>query len=190
MTARADAALETRAALLDAGLEIAEQHGLSGMSVNRVVAAAGVAKGTFYVHFADRDAFLSALHERFHGRVGEAVAAARAELPPGRVRLQRVAEAYFEVCLRNRGVRALLLEVRNSPGVAGEVAVRNDAFVELAEPDLRAMGWAEARVAARLVIAMGAELVMAEMASGARDEVGRGVLWGLLERLDLGADAA
>jgi AcrR family transcriptional regulator len=187
MTARATAALETRAALLDAGLEIAEEHGLSGMSVNRVVAAAGVAKGTFYVHFADRDGFLSALHQRFHERVGEAVAAARADLPPGRERLQRGIEAYFEVCLHNRGVRALLLEARNSPGVAPEVAARNAEFVALGEPDLRAMGWAEARVAARLVIAMAAELAMAELASGARDEIGREVLWDLVERMDLGA---
>ena len=184
MTSRTDAALETRAALLDAGLEVAEQHGLSGMSINRVVAAAGVAKGTFYVHFADRDAFLSALHQRFHGRVGAAVAAARDGLPPGRARLQRSFEAYFEACLRDSGVRALLLEARNSPGVAAEVAERNAGFAALAEPDLRAMGWAEPRTATRLVLAMGAELAMTEMANGERDDLGRRVLWELLERLD------
>ena len=184
MTARAAAAQETRAALLDAGLEIAEQHGLSGMSVNRVVAAAGVAKGTFYVHFPDRDAFLSALHRRFHLRIGEAVFAAMAGVEPGPVRLRRGMEAYFEVCLRGRGVRAMLLEARNSPGVSAEVADRNAAFVAVAEPDLRAMGWTEARTAARLVIAMSAELSMAEMGTGERDDVGRQVLWDLLERLD------
>ena len=189
MTARTDAALETRTALLDAGLEIAEQHGLSGMSINRVVAAAGVAKGTFYVHFTDRDEFLSALHQRFHGRVAEAVAAARAGLPPGRTRLRRSMEAYFEVCLRDRGVKALLLEARNSPGVAAVVAERNAGYAALAEPDLRAMGWAEARTTARLFLAMSAELAMAEMANGERDDLGRRVLWEVLERLDLAGGA-
>src|SRR5262245_54238783 len=77
----------TREALLDAGVAVAELHGLAGMSVNRVVAQAGVAKGTFYVHFADREAFVDALHGRFYARVGEAVAAAVGEAPPGPERL-------------------------------------------------------------------------------------------------------
>ena len=189
MTTRADAAQETRAALLDAGLRIAEEHGLSGMSVNRVVAVAGVAKGTFYVHFPDRDAFLSALHERFHEGTKRAVGAALAAHPPGRARLSAGMTAYFETCLRNQGVRALLLEARNAPGVGDEVAARNAAFAVIAEPDLRAMGWTEARHAARLVLAMSAELAMAEMAVGERNEAARQVLWDLLERLDLGKEA-
>ena len=47
---RAAGALQTREALLDAGAALAEEHGLAGVSVNMVVAPAGVAKGTFYVH--------------------------------------------------------------------------------------------------------------------------------------------
>jgi TetR/AcrR family transcriptional repressor of nem operon len=190
MTTRAAAAEETRAALLDAGLRIAEEHGLAGMSVNRVVAVAGVAKGTFYVHFADRDAFLSALHERFHEGTKHVVAAAFADHPPGRARLRAGMTAFFETCLRNQGVRALLLEARNTPSVGAEVAARNAAFAVIAEPDLLAMGWTEARQAARLVLAMSAELAMAEMAAGECDEAARQVLWELLERLDLGETAA
>jgi TetR/AcrR family transcriptional repressor of nem operon len=194
MTTRADAAQETRAALLNAGLRIAEEHGLSGMSVNRVVAVAGVAKGTFYVHFPDRDAFLSALHERFHEGTKRAIGTAMAEHPPGRVRLRAGMTAYFETCLRNMGVRALLLEARNSRAVGADMAARSEALAAVAELDLRAMGWTEGRRAARLVLAMSAELAMAEMAEGERDEAARQVLWDLLERLDLGertaADAA
>src|SRR5665213_1603615 len=69
--------------LLDAGVAVAEREGLGGLSVNRVVAEAGVAKGTFYVHFADREAFVDALHARFHERVREAVARATAGVEPG-----------------------------------------------------------------------------------------------------------
>ncbi|MEY9839778.1 hypothetical protein [Streptacidiphilus sp. EB103A] len=78
----------------------------------------------------------------------------------------------------------------HTPGVAAEVAARNTAFAALAEPDLLAMGWPEARAAARLVIAMSAELAMDEMADGKRDERGRETLWALLARLDLNADPA
>jgi len=188
MTARAAAALETHKALLDAGLEIAESHGLAGMSVNRVVAAAGVAKGTFYVHFPDRVAFLSALHERFHALATEAVGAAMAPHPPGRIRLQKGMEAYLDVCLQHNGVKALLLEARNDPSVEGEVAARTAMFAARAEPDLRAMGWAEAEQAARLVVAMSAELSLVELTSGACDPTGRRVLGELLERLDSSGD--
>ena len=48
--------------------------GWPGLSVNRVVAQAGVERGTFYVHFDDREAFVDALDARFHERVQDAVA--------------------------------------------------------------------------------------------------------------------
>ncbi|WP_051450471.1 TetR/AcrR family transcriptional regulator [Actinospica robiniae] len=190
MTARAEAALATRDALLDAGLRVAEEHGLSGMSVNRVVAGAGVAKGTFYVHFADRDAFLDALHRRYTEQSGAAVAAAMDGHAPSWRRLRQMIEAYFESSMRHRGVKALALEVRNAPGVAAKVDARNAVFVELAEPDLEAMGWPDPRAAARLVVAMAAELMMAEMTAGEPDEAGRAALWTTLERMDLARSEA
>jgi TetR/AcrR family transcriptional regulator, transcriptional repressor for nem operon len=185
MTARADAAQETRSALLEAGLAMAEQHGLAGMSVNRVVAAAGVAKGTFYVHFPDRAAFLTALHKRFHDMVREAIAAAVGDLPPGRAHLQRGMETYLDFCLRYQGVKALLLEWRNDSGVGMDVAARTAEFAAVAEPDVRAMGWPDAAATARLVIAMSSELALGEELTGMPDADGRKALWRMLDRLDL-----
>ena len=103
----------TSETLLDAGVAVAERHGLAGLSVNRVVALAGVAKGTFYVHFRDRDAFVDALDARFHARVAEAVAAATAGMPDGAQKLLRGAEAYLDVCLQDRAVKALAHEARS-----------------------------------------------------------------------------
>lgn len=186
MTTRALSAAATRETLLDAGLSVADQHGLAGMSVNRVVAAAGVAKGTFYVHFADRDEFLAALRQRFDDEVRAEVAAAIGPLAPGRRRLRDGMTAYLDVCLRHQGVKALVLEARNDPGIAGEMGARTAAFAALAEADLAAMGWDEASTAAELVVAMSAELSLAELALGRADEAARAVLWRMLERLDLG----
>jgi AcrR family transcriptional regulator len=185
MTARALSAAATREALLDAGLAVAGRYGLAGMSVNRVVAAAGVAKGTFYVHFADRDEFLAALRQRFDDEVRTEVAAAIGPLDPGTSRLRAGMEAYLDVCLRHQGVKALLLEARNDPGIAGEMGARTAAFAAVAEADLGAMGWDQAGTAAELVVAMGAELSLAELAVGRADAAGRDVLWRMLERLDL-----
>src|SRR2546423_15375333 len=76
-----------RDALISAGLAVADEHGLGQLSVNRVVALAGVAKGSFFHHFGDRAAFLTELHRRFHDRLPPHLHAAPADLPPGRYRL-------------------------------------------------------------------------------------------------------
>lgn len=183
---RDEAAERTRDGLLDAGLVVAQEVSLAGMSVNRVVAAAGVAKGTFYVHFPDRGAFLSALHGRFHDRVTHAVVESMAGMAPGRERLRRGMGTYLDICLEANGVKALLLEARNDEAVGDQVALRNDAFAQLAAPDLRVMGWRHPVAAARLLIAMAAETALVELVHGRRDPVSRRVLWQFLERADLG----
>jgi AcrR family transcriptional regulator len=163
-----DAGRRTREALLDAGVTVAEQHGLTGLSVNRVVAAAGVAKGTFYVHYEDRGAFVDALHERFHERVGEAVAAAIDGVPPGGERICRGAEAYLDVCLDDRAVKALALEARSDPALSASMAKRHETFAATAVPSLKAMGWPDAAAAAQLVAAMTAEIAVRELEAGRR----------------------
>lgn len=61
---RAEAAEQTRTALLDAGEQLFAQKGLDGPSLDDICAAAGYTRGAFYVHFKDREAFLSAVMER------------------------------------------------------------------------------------------------------------------------------
>ena len=161
-------ALEKREALLDAGAALAEEHGLAGVSVNMVVARAGVAKGTFYVHFKDRAAFVDAMHERFHARVQAAVDQAVAGLPPGARRLSRASEAYLDVSLANRGVKALSLEARSDPAVQDSMAVRRERLTAAGVTDLKAMGWNDAEAAAQLLAAMPREISVLEFDAGRR----------------------
>src|SRR5437773_1229323 len=58
-----------REALLDAGATLADELGLGQLSVNRIIATAGVAKGSFFHHFGDRAGFFVELHRRFHDRL-------------------------------------------------------------------------------------------------------------------------
>ncbi len=168
MEATATSAARTRNALLDAGVAVAERHGLAGLSVNRVVAEAGLAKGTFYVHFEDRDAFIDALHERFHARVAEAVAAATTDLPPGSERIIRGAEAYLDACLRDRAVKALALEARSDPRLMESMAGRQERFSNQSIPSFKAMGWPDAAAASHLLAAMTAEIAVRELDAGRR----------------------
>ena len=174
-------ALEKREALLDAGAALAEEHGLAGVSVNMVVARAGVAKGTFYVHFKDRAAFVDAMHARFHARVQAAVDQAVAGLPPGARRLSRASEAYLDVSLANRGVKALSLEARSDPAVQDSMAVRRERLTAAGVTDLKAMGWHDAEAAAQLLAAMTREISVLEFDAGRRLPASRRALKRFLE---------
>lgn len=157
---------QTREALLDAGAALAEEHGLAGVSVNMVVARAGVAKGTFYVHFKDRAAFVDAMHARFHARVEAAMAEAVTGLPPGPQRLFRSAEAYLDISLQDRGVKALSLEARSDPTSQASMAARRERLAQGGITDLEAMGWDDTEAAAQLLAAMIREISALEFDAG------------------------
>lgn len=53
--------LKTRAKLIDAARAIISDVGYAALRVEQVVAEAGVAKGTFFAHFKDKDALLDRL---------------------------------------------------------------------------------------------------------------------------------
>jgi AcrR family transcriptional regulator len=75
--AREETKLETREALLRAGMELFAEQGLDAPSLDALCARAGFTRGAFYVHFADREAFIVAVMESATGRFLDAVLSAR-----------------------------------------------------------------------------------------------------------------
>ena len=61
---REEAKQETREALLRAGMEAFDEHGVDMPSLDAICERAGYTRGAFYVHFRDRDAFLGAVINR------------------------------------------------------------------------------------------------------------------------------
>jgi TetR/AcrR family transcriptional repressor of nem operon len=159
---RREAMARTRESLIDAGLRLAESTGLTGLSVNLIVRDAGVAKGTFFHHFGDRASYLLALHREFHERLATQIQAATVGMPPGRSRLTTIADTYLDGCLRDRGVRALLLEARAEPAVTGEITRRNTASAELCQPDFAALKRPHPYESAQLWVGMVAEAALIE----------------------------
>lgn len=156
----------TQEALLEAGEIVAERDGLSGLSVAAVAAQAGVAKGTFYVYFHDRESFIDALHQRFYSQVTEAVYRAVAGLSPGRDLLLAAIDAYLDACLKNRAVKALVFETRAQSELTTTMEEREALFAQLAQPSMRAIGMTPAHISARLVVALTAEAALIEMEAG------------------------
>ncbi len=68
---------ETRAALLLAGMELFAKQGLDAPSLDAICARAGFTRGAFYVHFADREAFIVAVMESATASFLDAILAAR-----------------------------------------------------------------------------------------------------------------
>jgi TetR/AcrR family transcriptional regulator, transcriptional repressor for nem operon len=162
---RKEAMARTRESLIDAGLRLAERTGLAGLSVNLIVQEAGVAKGTFFHHFGDRASYLLALHREFHDRLTSQIQQAIDGMPAGRRRLIAVATTYLDGCLRDRGVRALLLEARAEPAVTDEIARRNHASAQLCEADFVALKRPHPYESAQLWIGMVAEAALIEYQS-------------------------
>jgi AcrR family transcriptional regulator len=167
--------LRTRDALLRAGRVVAERDGLGELSVAAVVKQAGVAKGTFYVHFTDREAFVGALRDDFQARVAEQVARAVGDMAPGAERLLGGLTAYLDVCLAERAVKALIREQRADGGGRAPLVAQVEA-------NLRAMGWRDAPHAARLIVAMAAEIALSEQESASKQHGARRWLRRFIQR--------
>jgi AcrR family transcriptional regulator len=72
-----------REELMDAAERLFLDQGIAATSVDDIVAAAGVAKGTFYLHFASKEELLAALQRRFVMGFRSAIAAAVEHGRPG-----------------------------------------------------------------------------------------------------------
>ncbi|RBQ20767.1 TetR/AcrR family transcriptional regulator [Spongiactinospora rosea] len=71
-TPRTKPAVERRTDLLDATETLLLSRGVDGFTIEDVTTGAGVAKGTFYLHFANKGDLLDALRERYVRRFAEA----------------------------------------------------------------------------------------------------------------------
>jgi len=56
-----DRTVEKRRRVVEAAWRVARLHGLRGMTMEALAREAGVAKGTLYAHFADKDAVIGAV---------------------------------------------------------------------------------------------------------------------------------
>jgi TetR/AcrR family transcriptional regulator, transcriptional repressor for nem operon len=181
MTRRQAAAIRTREILIETGLRLAERTSLAGLSINLLVEEAGVAKGTFFHHFGDRSAYLLALHREFHSRIFAEIFNVIDGMDPGAGRVLAASRTYLDACLRDRGVRALLLEARAEKQIAEEIRFRNKATAEYFKTDFQAMDVPHPYESALLWIGLVVEAALIELDAGGRQPALRVAIAGFLD---------
>jgi AcrR family transcriptional regulator len=77
----------TRAALIAAGLDLLASRPIEAIAIDAVVAAAGVAKGSFFNHFADKHAFAEAVAGEVRAELEDEVTRANAGIADPVVRI-------------------------------------------------------------------------------------------------------
>lgn len=120
-------AIRTRSALLDAGLDLLAERPIDAIAIDELVAAAGVAKGSFFNHFGDKYGFANAIAEQIRADIEALIGALNAGKgdPLARLCGGMIGAAAFAFCQRKRA--AVL--VRSARGMTLEDHVLNRGVI-------------------------------------------------------------
>ena len=94
--------------LIEASIEILEQHGVAGLSLRAAARGARVSHTAPYNHFADREALLAAVVTEGFRRLGRCVSQAASDQLEPRTRLRELSRAYLDFALGQSGLYALM----------------------------------------------------------------------------------
>lgn len=132
---------ETARAILVAAEEVFADRGLHDARVEEIAARAGVAVGTVYNHFEDREALLAVLVESRRRELAQKLDRALADQQPFEVQLKSFALTVFEHFESHRPFLSILLQsdVGQPTEAMREIRARTDALVKrgLAKKALR-----------------------------------------------------
>ncbi|MDJ1158132.1 helix-turn-helix domain-containing protein [Chelatococcus sp. SYSU_G07232] len=150
----------TRADWVELGTTLLREEGPAALTVERLTAAAGLTKGSFYHHFDGIGAFVEALLDAWEEHSTESILHAVEALPPTPERRQRMADLTYAIDLRlETAVRRLAAGDARTAGRLAEVDARREAAVaRIVQEDYR-VSEEEAGVVARLLYTLHAGVV-------------------------------
>jgi AcrR family transcriptional regulator len=145
--------LRTRAALIQAALELFDERGYDGTTAAAIAARAGVSEMTFFRHFASKDAVL--VDDPYDPLIAEAVARQPLELSPLDAAAAGVRDAWRSVpAPASAEVRDRLRIVARTPSLGGVLARNSSGTADAIAEALRSRGvpMGEAKIAAAATI--------------------------------------
>lgn len=98
----------TRAALIDAGRRLLVENSIDAIAIGEIVNAAGVAKGSFYNHFSDRESFVHAIRESIREEIETLVEKLNEGISDPASRVARAMAIYVDYMVADRQ-RAIVL---------------------------------------------------------------------------------
>ena len=131
-------AARTKAALMAAGRRLLSQRPIDAVTVDDIVQAAEVGKGSFYNHFADREALARAIATQIRASIEGAVARANAGVDDPARRMARAVCTYLRYALDEPEQAGALVHIHT--GHTSLTAPLNRGLVEDLEAGL-ASGW-------------------------------------------------
>ena len=130
----------TRGRLLTSGLQLFAQHGLNGVTTHDIAREAGVATGTFYLHFSDKSALFQEIAIDTEARLRAHIDDATAYAADLRGAERAAVEALFDFATQNRDTIRILFG--GDSGAAGSQLL--EAFAtSIAEARRRAISSGE-----------------------------------------------
>jgi AcrR family transcriptional regulator len=152
----------TRQALLDAGLALLADRPIDALAIDEIVRAAGVAKGSFFNHFADKDAFSAAIASRLRRETEAVVGAANRGVEDPARRVAQAVCAYIAFAAREPARASVLL--RLSPSLAATDAPLNGGVLSDVSDGLRAGRFAVPTAEAGVLLILGvAQIALARL---------------------------
>lgn len=154
----------------DEALRVLPERGLAGVAVEPIAARLGTTKGSFYWHFANRDALVDAALSRWEERHTASVIADADAEPDPRARLRRLFDQVLGAGARSRVELALLASIddpRVAPVLHRVTAQRLDYLTEV----LCAAGFDEPDARRRAQLAYTAYLGHAQLNQTAPDRI-------------------
>src|SRR5215204_3742846 len=105
----------TRAQILESGATLLAERPLEALTVDAVVEAAGVAKGTFYYHFQSMEELAAAVGEKLGESFDELLAPARLGLPDPVARMSFVLSRFLEKAIAEPAWARLVVQSAQTP---------------------------------------------------------------------------
>ena len=101
----------TRDALLAAGHRLLAERSIDALAIDEITQAAGVAKGSFYNHFEDKEALASVIREDIRQEIEAAVGEVNTGVDDPAERVARALATYMSYILASRQRAAVILRI-------------------------------------------------------------------------------
>ena len=98
-----------RQAIFEGAVSVMSEHGLNGLTMDRVAAAAGLAKGSLYNHFKNKQELLEFVHDRAVSPMHEILREIAQSAHPAAAKLEQIARTWREHLIRHHAVFEFLI---------------------------------------------------------------------------------